>query len=75
MNLQLVPFEELIRELLARHDHAVFIGVKTCKVQGIKSVRRYSGNRYTCSGMCQAMSMNVLDSMFQEEEKINKEDL
>lgn len=75
MDLSLVPVNDLVEELINRHDHIVLIGAKVENNGEIKSMRRWRGNSYTCSGMAQCMSMQILDSLFQQEKSIGSEDL
>ena len=78
-DIKLIPTDDLIAELLLRHYHAVFMGVKVPwenkdKVGEIRSVRRWKGNSYTCSGMCNSLSQSILSEFGKGEEIIPKED-
>ena len=67
MDIQLIPTNDLIDELLKRHDHSIFIGMRV----GLQSqdtnqtIRRYLGNAATVAGLCfqgaTIATMNHLD--------------
>lgn len=63
-NLSLVQTNELLEELVRRHDAVVLTGIKFTKTNGeYITFRRYSGNRFMCNGL-----MSVLESMICMEE-------
>ena len=76
--IELIHTDDLIEELLKRHDHAVFMGIK---VRGnkdeddIRSVRRWIGNTYTCSGLCSSLNRAILNDYGDREEPIGKDDM
>lgn len=51
--LSLIPTKDLIEELLARHDHAMFVGMKVGIGHKDKyfMCRRWKGNEYIIRGM------------------------
>lgn len=62
--LQLVPTHELIMELMARYDHAVFAGIQVRADQHIRS-RRQKGDHHTCAGL--GMSLAGLSLKLRDE--------
>lgn len=76
-NIQLIPTEELLKELLNRFDHAIFMGIKVYKEQGgeITSVRRWIGNSYTCCGLCESIKRSILNEFDSKEVPIGENDL
>ena len=74
MNIQLANTDDLIEELLNRHEHAVFMGIKLPKENDVISVRRWRGNTYTCCGLCDSLTKHILDDYECREEPIGKED-
>lgn len=61
-----IPTEELIDELMNRHDHCVFIG----KQEGIKSPtsvftrRKWQGDPDTCIGLSSQMTHMIIEYRF-----------
>jgi hypothetical protein len=69
MDLELVPTEDLINELLTRHDHAVFAGLFT-PVDGTVQIRlRWKGNTHTCVGLATDVGDAALEGFYSEAEQ------
>jgi len=83
-DLKLVSTDDLVAELLSRHDHAVFMGVKIKSYQpgqetkeelaSIDSLRRWIGNSYTCAGLCSSLSKSILNDFSEREQPLEKGD-
>lgn len=72
-DLSLVPYEDLLKELDNRFEHWVFSGVKIGLggqngVGNILTVRKWSGNSATCSGLASMMPVAIYDSQMQDDE-------
>lgn len=90
-DIELVPTDDLVRELLHRFDHAVFAGVRIEKTMHIGEVkpgtvmeqewgdihtlRRWFGNSFTCSGLCASLSTSILKDFSEREKEIPEGDL
>ena len=80
-DVSLIPTDDLITELLNRHDHAVFMGMKifeqATKEKGgnVVNVRRWYGNSYTCCGLCDSLKRTILNEYDSLEKPIEKDDL
>lgn len=59
--LEFVQTEALITELLGRFDHVVFSGMFLPENARYSITRRWKGNSITCTGLCQELSLAVLD--------------
>ncbi len=65
MDLSLVETDLLLKTLLERYEHAIFMGVKIPiknkdNTGEIFSTRRWYGNSYTCAGLCADLSTSIL---------------
>lgn len=66
-DLQLLPTDDLINALIARFDHAVFSGMKTGLNDGKHlTLRRWTGNSATCSGLCSQLDFRINENCFEE---------
>lgn len=80
MDLQLVPIDDLVKELTNRFDHAVFMGIKVESndpkaTAGIYSCREWVGNSYTCAGLAQSLTRNILNCYDSRESDVSREDI
>lgn len=82
MDIQLIETDVLLKELVNRFDHAVFMGIRldtlaaTSKTEtGIYSCREWVGNSYTCVGLCQSLSRNILNSYDDKENECKPDDI
>ena len=69
MNLELIPTEELAKELLSRCDHGALILMR-CGEAGNKDstyTRRWHGNTHACMGLCHDLHDTILRSFRQVE--------
>lgn len=76
-NMELIPTDDLITEILKRFDHAVFMGIQ-CRGgenNDIYNIRRWRGNSYTCCGLSESLKRSILNEYEDNEEPIDKEDL
>lgn len=63
MDLTPIPTDDLIKTLLERYEHAIFMGVcipNNNNTGEIISNWRWSGNSYTCAGLCADLSTSIL---------------
>ena len=72
--LSLISTDDLIAELLNRHDHAIFMGLKNPRQDEVTTVRRWKGNSITCSGLCNSLSRSALNDFTDREEQITKDE-
>lgn len=76
MDLSLATTEELVKELLNRHDHACFVGMKVLSVQSgdpkqdckMYFIRRFEGNSHTCMGLLDDLKVSIMDEFQTREE-------
>ena len=73
MELSLISNEALIEELLNRFDHAIFSGIKIldsmdneCDTTRVENTQQWTGNPYTCVGMCTGLSNDILEEYKEE---------
>lgn len=68
-DLSLVDTDELLAELLARFDHAVFAGLKSQigASDRIEFTREWIGNTHTCLGLTADLQARIIEN-FREEE-------
>ena len=75
--LQGLPFystDELLEELLSRHDHAAFVGAIETTVEGdVRILRRYKGNRLYVVGLCADISALVMGQWRDENKPVEDE--
>jgi hypothetical protein len=65
VQLEFVDTETLVRELLHRFDHAVFVGMNR-PVDGRSEItRRWYGNSHTCCGLAHDVSMSTIDEFYE----------
>lgn len=50
--IQLVPTDDLINELLRRYEHSVFAAFESLQDDKTLYVSRWKGNSATCAGLC-----------------------
>jgi hypothetical protein len=61
-DLELVATEDLIKELLNRHDHAVFGSMKIGEAPNqSRYAWRWKGNSHTCAGIGMHLAKTILD--------------
>lgn len=58
-NLDLVPTEELVDELLRRSDHAVISLLRVRTGQATEAESYWAGNAYTAIGLCHALQDRI----------------
>lgn len=64
MDLSLVPTNDLVDEIVRRHDAVILTGIKFTQANGeYMTFRRYTGNRFVCGGL-----LNVINHMLAMEE-------
>ena len=73
-DLSLISTDKLIEELLSRHEHAIFIGMKIPKDNEVILIRRWKGNTHTCMGLSMDLAHCVLSHFSGTEIDIGKED-
>lgn len=56
MDLTLIPTNDLVQELINRHDAVVLTGIKYTTKEEYVTFRIYHGNRFTCAGLIGIMS-------------------
>ena len=70
--VQLIPTNELLTELMSRHDTVIFMGVRLQTKEEITTYRRWKGNPYTCVGLCGSVVKNILKDYEQGETDISR---
>lgn len=73
MDLSLASMEDLLKELLGRFDHAVFMGLQVPGDGHTKTCRRWIGNSHTTIGLCEDLKDSILHT-YQERENPLRED-
>lgn len=69
--------EDLIKELLSRHDHIVISGIKILEIgQDGKQlyISRWKGNMATCCGLCARVQYVINEQHFHDSEDVRGED-
>lgn len=64
-NLELVSTDDLVSEILKRHDHGAFVGMRTLsgeegQIGQLQIVRRWKGNSHCCAGLCDDIKQDIL---------------
>lgn len=74
MEISLIPTNDLIKELLLRHDHAIFTAVKCVNKGSPLYMSRWIGNTATVLGLCSRVQWIINENHFKESEEANPED-
>lgn len=70
-DIQLIPTDDLIIEILNRFDHSVFTGMRVGLHGGdCYTARRWKGNKATCSGLCSQAQYMINKVADDTEEKL-----
>lgn len=77
--LALTPTDDLIKELLARYDHAIFAGLKNRPTEELPHATlrswRYVGNEHICTSLGHKMMQVCHENLDRQETPIEPEDL
>ena len=63
MDINLIPEDDLIKELFNRYEHAIFAGAKTGykTKDSVTYTHKYDGNSATCAGLAFQLATKITD--------------
>jgi hypothetical protein len=71
-NLEFIPTDELMEEILKRMDHGVIGLIKIKDGDNTQQIaRRWKGNSHTCCGLCANLSSTILRDLEENLEEID----
>lgn len=70
--LDTVSTDELLDELIARHDHVVFVALKDVTKESVISTRRWQGNQYVCMGLIDCIKLKIAASVLTGEREVKE---
>jgi hypothetical protein len=78
MDLELASTDELVFELLKRHDHGLIVGMRIVSGQpdgnGNSTIlRRWKGNSHCCAGLAHDITMDILGDCKSRQRVIDEE--
>lgn len=70
MELSLVPTDDLLNEIMQRHEHAIFAGMQILGGEDRRYLtrRKWVGNGATCQGLCAELGWKIAKTADEEAE-------